>query len=478
MEEAEIYIEQLNSIENALKTSTNEAEREELLGLKNNIQELLSLTGYNGNEISSKAPRNQTLDEEYAIFMSEMTKDGAVECSSNNPRKKYDLSKIEGMKCQAPHTHQWGNTAYHNAMVCSVISEDVSDEDKIKVRVLFMNPTHKEMVPCPYYFKNECKFSEEDCHFSHGESVFLSSLQEYKEPNFENVTVGNTVLAKQKNLWHRARVKTVFDGKCLIKFESNQKVVELAFDQILPLTEKNSNESDSNSSDEDFDENERDDIINMSLMLTPGSQALGDWEKFTKGIGSKLMQQMGYIVGSGLGRRCDGRVEPVTAVILPPGKSLDHCMKLRENAGGDENLFSAERKLKRMQRKQEEISKRMYEKEKNKVDVFNLINQTLSSSSSKTQTKSEHRQEIKKETSRNLNVASLQIDENIRKVEQDLYKIRESLSRHKEEKSVVHKQLQEKLFGKQNDLKTLKTQALNIKNEQSNRNDKKKLTIF
>lgn len=31
---------------------------------------------------------------------------------------------------------------------------------------------------------------------------------------------------------------------------------------------------------------------------------------------------MGYIVGTGLGKSADGRLEPVTAVILPAGKSL------------------------------------------------------------------------------------------------------------------------------------------------------------
>lgn len=34
------------------------------------------------------------------------------------------------------------------------------------------------------------------------------------------------------------------------------------------------------------------------------------------------MQKMGYIVGTGLGKNSEGRVDPVTAVILPQGKSL------------------------------------------------------------------------------------------------------------------------------------------------------------
>lgn len=34
------------------------------------------------------------------------------------------------------------------------------------------------------------------------------------------------------------------------------------------------------------------------------------------------MEKMGYIIGTGLGKRSDGRLEPVTAEILPVGKSL------------------------------------------------------------------------------------------------------------------------------------------------------------
>ena len=41
-----------------------------------------------------------------------------------------------------------------------------------------------------------------------------------------------------------------------------------------------------------------------------------------------------YEMGDGLGKDKKGRVEPVPVVVLPPGKSLDHCMKLKEKKMG------------------------------------------------------------------------------------------------------------------------------------------------
>lgn len=156
-------------------------------------------------------------------------------------------------------------------------------------------------------------------------------------------------------------------------------------------------------------------------------------------------------------------------------------MNLREKAGGDENLFSVERKLKRLQKRRQKQNEKAYEREKNKRDVFNFLNKTLSVesvSNNENVTKNEHRQNIKQETSRNLNVANLQIDENIKKCETDIVKLKQSLSRHNDVNSTAHKSLKSKLVGKQKELQMLKHKSMNIKNEQKFRQDKKKMTVF
>lgn len=54
-------------------------------------------------------------------------------------------------------------------------------------------------------------------------------------------------------------------------------------------------------------------------------------------------------------------------------------MELRENAGGDENLFSVERRMRKQQQKLEQQRQKQYQREKEREEnnVFNFINATL-----------------------------------------------------------------------------------------------------
>lgn len=50
------------------------------------------------------------------------------------------------------------------------------------------------------------------------------------------------------------------------------------------------------------------------------------------------MLKMGYVIGTGLGPQGEGRIQPVTCQITPSGRSLDHCMKLREESSSEDPL--------------------------------------------------------------------------------------------------------------------------------------------
>ena len=56
--------------------------------------------------------------------------------------------------------------------------------------------------------------------------------------------------------------------------------------------------------------------------VTATALQYGEFEKHTRGVGSKIMAQMGYAQGAGLGRDRQGIAEPLRAVIRPRNLGL------------------------------------------------------------------------------------------------------------------------------------------------------------
>lgn len=196
------------------------------------------------------------------------------------------------------------------------------------------------------------------------------------------------------------------------------------------------------------------------------------------------MQKFGYIVGTGLGQNGEGIVVPISAQVLPPGRSLDHCMALREQANGDKNLFSVERKLKRQQERQEIINAKAYEREKLNQDIFSFLNQNVlnsmpstSTSQSTSKAATKPKLDIKTQTNRKLNVESFKIGEDIRKIEKEIQKLQESLRRQKDG-TQISQQLNMQLDIRKTELELMKQSETCLQKEQNIRKDKTKLTIF
>lgn len=82
------------------------------------------------------------------------------------------------------------------------------------------------------------------------------------------------------------------------------------------------------SDDSDYEQEmktcKNEELVHRSLLSVDFNERLGGWEDHTRGMGSKLMAQMGYILGTGLGKRSDGRINPVETTVLPAGKSLGY----------------------------------------------------------------------------------------------------------------------------------------------------------
>ena len=88
-----------------------------------------------------------------------------------------ELQSLEGVKCKVLFRYEWGGFGYHNAII---LGSELSEDSSICVNVVFMHPTSKQMQPCPYYLDGTCKYSDDRCHYSHGYSVKLDEIQDYK----------------------------------------------------------------------------------------------------------------------------------------------------------------------------------------------------------------------------------------------------------------------------------------------------------
>ncbi|XP_049887578.1 zinc finger CCCH-type with G patch domain-containing protein isoform X2 [Pectinophora gossypiella] len=470
--------------------------------------------------------------------MKEMADTGAYEAGNsrcdtegskdNNDPDNDDESDIEdelatllGMKCAVYHTHKWGGQpSLHNAMVSAVIPRQDEDQfNDLQVRVLFTHPTHVEMLPCPFFLDGECKFDDEKCRYSHGSIVPLSSLKDAIEPNFGAVRIGSRVLLKLKppddedirltrkstekyHLWHRAVVKSldIDERVCTVKLEHGVKVGEkrktgsgsdelyVKFEEIFPLNTEadEDSESDSSGSDTEYpvhksarseaEEFQHAMLVEKSLQFN--GPAMGEWEKHTRGIGSKLMLAMGYVPGTGLGAAGEGRVQPVEARVLPVGKSLDHCMAITERAAGQDPL-KVEQKLRKLQKREEERNKRAYEREKEKErrNVFNFLNRTLGDKADGPEPTVATKMDIKQSTTKNLNIEQFKITEDARRVEREIVKLNTSLTRHAPG-SAGHRNVNLQLMERNKELTTLRNKEKEISKEQNQRKNKEKMTVF
>ncbi|XP_071450225.1 zinc finger CCCH-type with G patch domain-containing protein [Hetaerina americana] len=546
------YENQLDQVNRAISITPPE-QRESLKSLQADIEEVIKLTKENLLSLKKQqllgvlssieersAVEDDPFKDEYELFKAEVGSTLAESDSKNNvdaEDSSYDaaditdeLKSLEGMRCQVPHSHEWGETSYHNAIVSQVepYEEGVSSVNQIQVRVIFVNPTHQEMLPCPYFLEGNCKFSDSKCRYSHGEVVQLSSLREFKEPDFSLINVGSRVLAKRPDgLWHRACVTNSPSDSCthglgkesqessgggwVVKFEASGKITEIGLADLLPLDDLDSTSSSSDDSDDDGDEvyfNE--DLVQKSLMTTPQEGVLGAWEKHTKGIGSLLMSKMGYVVGTGLGKKGEGRIEPVPAVVLPTGKSLDHCMAMKEQGwetdptkAGGAGMRKSKKKWRG--RKGGGRGKGQKNKERNglqaapNTNVFDFINSHIANrkgdkkpTGNKNEPPLSARLSI--ESCHKLRVTGLQLEEDIKKAERELMRLKESLQRHGVKSSIWEDcspattssqslnpqvaRLRKALAAKEAELAKLKEVEVGVAMEQGRRTARKKLTIF
>ncbi|GAB0197398.1 zinc finger CCCH-type with G patch domain-containing protein [Grus japonensis] len=430
----------------------------------------------NNNEISSK--RDEETDDKTESKYSEEEEE-----SSDREEEEEELS---GMKVKAPYYSSWGTLEYHNAMI--VGTEDLED-GSAGVRVLYLYPTHKSLKPCPFFLDDKCRFKE-NCRFSHGQVVSVEELQPFQEPNLSALEVGSACLAKHSDgIWYTAKITDIDSGYYTVKFDSlllKEAVVE--GDSVIPPLRSEDGTESAESDEDSVDDSAYAKVIDSGVPengeWTPAcSSSFGGWEAHTRGIGSKLLVQMGYEFGKGLGKNSEGRVEPVQAVVLPRGKSLDQCAEVlqKRKQGKLDPGTSRKCRAKGKSSGQSPAGSR-----KPPRNVFDFLNEKLRGKSTGEKAggmalperNSKEIYHASKSTKKALSVRLFQTMEKIEQTQKDIRGIQQALARNIGRHSIATAQLEEKLANAHKQLGQLQAQEASLQREQKKADTHKKMTEF
>ncbi|XP_009560956.2 zinc finger CCCH-type with G patch domain-containing protein [Cuculus canorus] len=521
------YNAQLQQVELALGAGLDPSQQSDLIKLQEDLKQLIELTEsslvsvkkskllstLDTNTSSSPAglleqgpnPDSSAQDEEYAAFKEAIAELGTEERASGNndeilerdeegdDKNEYKYSEEEeeeeelsGMKVKAPYYSSWGTLEYHNAMI--VGTEELED-GSAGVRVLYLYPTHKSLKPCPFFLDDKCRFKE-NCRFSHGQVVSVEELQPFQEPNLSALEVGSACLAKHSDgIWYTAKITDIDSGYYTVKFDSlllKEAVVE--GDSVIPPLRSEdgaeSAESDEDSADDSGYAKVIDSGVPENGEWTPAcSSSFGGWEAHTRGIGSKLLVQMGYEFGKGLGKNSDGRVEPVQAVVLPRGKSLDQCAEVLQKKKQGKLDPGKPRKCRA---KGNNSGQSPAGGRKPRHNVFDFLNEKLRGKSTGEKAggmvlperNSKEIYHASKSTKKALSVRLFQTMEKIEQTQRDIRGIQQALERNIGRHSIATAQLEEKLANAHKQLGQLQAQEASLQREQKKADTHKKMTEF
>lgn len=517
------YGAQLQQVETALSAGLDPSQQSDLLKLKDDLHQLIELTeaslvsvkksrllasledsnGLQGNTSEAAAYANGaggSVDDEFAAFYSALgessgsssdtrgrddEEEGGVEYGEEEEEEEEEAEDaLSGTKVRAPYRTAWGTLEYHNAMV---VGTEPSDGEEAQVRVLYVYPTQKSMKPCPFYLEDKCRFPD-NCRFSHGEVVYVSELREFLEFDLSNLEEGSSCLARHEDgIWYPAKIKELDSGFYTVKFDSLLlKDVVVEADCIIPPLR----EDDPLSSESDLDDTGDGDYVAYAKVVdsaadsteTLNSAHFGGWEAHTRGIGSKLMLKMGYEYGKGLGKMQEGRVEPVMAVVLPKGKSLDECAELTQRRTQGKTAKDGTQ-TGRPKRRRNPLKLATGERH----TVFDFLNHKLGSkradpaeggAAAPSAVRGVEAYRGGKSTKRTLNVKLFQAAERVSQTEREIQKLSESLSRQTGRDASRVKQLEEKLSAARRLLAQQKAQELSIQREHKKADTHKKMTEF
>lgn len=225
----------------------------------------------------------------------------------------------------------------------------------------------------------------------------MHSLKKYIPTVWDQLLVGSSIwaLSDKSGLWRDAELESWDDilgvGKVVFRDDGTS---EKLGGEALTLSEyaemSDEDESDSSSEQSDYSDNEEGGVQGLGFLESSSLQrgiqkdtvVFAKWENHTRGIASKMMANMGYREGMGLGVSGQGRLDPITVKVLPPKQSLDLALESQVAEESKDNLDNRGKKRSRGGKKKRDkkyaaLVRAAKEEEELTPDIFSLINSQL-----------------------------------------------------------------------------------------------------
>lgn len=240
-----------------------------------------------------------------------------------------------------------------------------------------------------------------------GFSIPFSWLKPYTPTKWCESLVGSTIWAisdGQSGIWRRAELESWDDELRLgqVIFQDDGSSAKLGSEalSISEYADSSSDDSDNDDDDEDglgtssSSSSDEDDVedgsVHQGLGFLKSSASprgiqtetalFAKWEHHTRGIASKLMANMGYRRGMGLGASSQGTLDPISVRVLRSRQSLD--LVLASNGFEETGVGRGRKRSRGGRRKQEkkiaEAERVAKAEEEEENDVFSFINNQLS----------------------------------------------------------------------------------------------------
>ncbi|KAG5090958.1 hypothetical protein JHK82_049736 [Glycine max] len=300
------------------------------------------------------------------------------------PEPLEDKCYSVGSKCRFRHK----DGRWYNGQVVQL--------DNAVAKVSFLTPTSENMLNakvqmCKFFLQQRCRFGS-NCRLSHGLDVQLSALKKYVPTIWKQSLVGSSIWAvstANAGTWREAELESLDEkaGVGQVVFRDNGSSVkvgaeEMALSEHAEMSDLESDSSLVQSDSSDYEEEEPQGLgflesTNLRRGIQTETATFATWENHTRGIASKMMANMGYREGMGLGVTGQGMLDPIPVKVLPPKQSLDHALESHKREGKEGKKKRSRGGKRKREKKFAEVNRAAKEEEESASDVFALINNHL-----------------------------------------------------------------------------------------------------